>query len=96
MQMPDDENGKEYVQTGDELPVKLDTLMVGGQRPEVDDHVEVTVAGTISQIIDDCAYVKLETANDEPIEEKTVKAEEESLGEQSRQMDMGGPLLGGY
>jgi hypothetical protein len=85
----------EPIQIGDELPVKLDTLEVGGERPEVDDEVEVRVRGPISRIIDDCAYVKLQTANDEEIETKPMAQEEEDLGALSRQADMMGTPVGG-
>lgn len=94
MPMPD--NGQdEPIQIGDELPVKLDTMMVGGERPEVDDQVEVTVGGRVSRIIDDCAYVTLETANHEPIEQKPAAQEESDLQDMSQQMDVNGPPVGG-
>jgi hypothetical protein len=94
MQMPDNE-AQEPIQVGDELPVKLDTLMVGGERPAVDDHVEVTVGGTVSRIIDDCAYVKVETANDQQIETPKGDQEGQDLAQQSRQLDMMGATIGG-
>lgn len=83
------------IQIGDELPVKLDTMMVGGERPEVDDQVEVTVGGRISRIVDDCAYVKVETANNEEIETKPAEQEEGDLDLLSQQMDVSGPPIGG-
>jgi hypothetical protein len=86
----------EPIEVGDELPVKLDTMMVGGERPEVDDHVEVTVAGRISRIIDDCAYVTLETANDQTIETpKGDQGEEDDLSALTQQMDLSGSPMGG-
>ena len=94
MPMPDNEQN-EPIQVGDELPVKLETMMVGGERPEVDDQVEVTVGGKVSRIIDDCAYVTLETANHEPIEQKKPAQEESDLQDLSRQMDVMGPPVGG-
>jgi hypothetical protein len=93
MPMPD--TGDEPIQIGDELPVKLDTMMVGGERPRVNDQVEVTVGGTVSRIVDDCAYVTLETANSEPIETKKPAQEEGDLDEMSRGMDMMGAPIGG-
>ena len=63
------------VKIGSELPVPIDTLLLDGIRPEMGDRVTVEVAGTISSIRDECAYVKLETANDQPI-----KPSEESWG----------------
>jgi|SRR5215471_20101531 len=97
MPMPDSDQD-EPIQVGDELPVKLDTLEVGGERPNVDDMVEVTVGGRITRIIDDCAYVAVETANHEDIETpKGAQAEENRLSRLSEQMDMSGaPLGGGY
>jgi len=99
--MPDDAmplpegSENEPIQVGDELPVKIDTLMVGGERPSVDDHVEVTVGGTVSRIVDDCCYVKVETANDEEIEKPKGDYGEQDLADQSRQMDMmGSPTMG--
>jgi hypothetical protein len=85
----------EPIQIGDELPVKLDTLEVGGERPEVDDHVEVTVGGRITRIIDDCAYVSVETANNEQIEKpKGDQEEENALGALGQQMDAMGSAPG--
>jgi len=95
--MPMPEGSKnEPIQIGDELPVKLDTLEVGGERPEVDDQVEVTVGGRITRIVDDCAYVSLETANNEQIETpKGDQEEEKALGALGQQMDMMGSVPGG-
>jgi hypothetical protein len=95
MPMPEG-SGDEPIQIGDELPVKLDTMMVGGERPEVDDMVEVTVGGRITRIVDDCAYVSVETANQEQIETpKGDQREEDNLDQLSRQMDVMGPPVGG-
>jgi len=93
MPMPDDEQ-EEPIEVGDELPVKLDTMMVGGERPEVDDHVEVNVGGRVVRIIDDCAYVAVETANNELIETPGGDQDYDRLSELSRQMDMSGPPVG--
>lgn len=96
MPMPDNEQD-EPIQVGDELPVKLDTMMVGGERPEVDDQVEVTVSGRVTRIIDDCAYVALEKANNEEIESK-MPPQEADLRQMSEQMDQtaSSPISGGY
>jgi hypothetical protein len=95
--MPMPEGSKdEPIQIGDELPVKLDTMEVGGERPEVDDHVEVTVGGRVTRIIDDCCYVALETANNEDIETpKGAQEEEDNLSKLSQQADMMGSPIGG-
>ena len=96
MPMPD-EGDDDKITPGNELPVKLDTLQVDGVRPKVDDHVEVKVGGTITHIVDDCAYVKVETANDEPTEDKSYSSEEEDLVKQSENADMeGAPIGSGY
>src|SRR5215831_5499396 len=94
MPMPENES-QEPIQIGDELPVKLNTLEMGGQRPGVGDMVDVKVSGTVSRIIDDCAYVKVEKANDEDIETPAGDQMAEDLANQSRQADMMGMPIGG-
>lgn len=82
----------ETIRPGSDLPVKLDTLLVDGIRPDKGDSVEVTVKGTVSKIVDDCAYVSLETANDEPIEDKSSEMKEQSeddLMSMAEKADMG-------
>jgi hypothetical protein len=95
--MPTPENeSEEPIMVGDELPVKLDTLMVGGQRPDVGDMVDVKVSGTVSRIVDDCCYVRVESANDEEIHKPEGDyAEAESLAGQSREADLMGVPVGG-
>src|SRR5690348_16845339 len=66
------------VEQGDELPVKIDTLAIGGTQPEVGDEVEVKVKGKITRIRDDCAYVALETANGDPIENPPSQPEDDT------------------
>ncbi len=88
------------VEMGDELPVKLDTLSLGGTQPEIGDDVEVKVKGKVTRIRDDCAYVALETANDEPIENPAAQPEDQSaddLMSMSANADAAGtPVGGGY
>jgi len=91
--MPDDDQD-EPIQQGDELPVKLDTLMVGGERPNVGDQVDVKVSGTISRIIDDCAYVSVDQANDNDIEKPVGDNEGQAIANQAREMDMAGTPVG--
>jgi hypothetical protein len=67
----------ETVKVGSELPVPIDTLLLDGIRPEMGDRVTVEVEGTISKIRDDCAYVKLENANDQPIKSPATHPEDE-------------------
>lgn len=88
------------VEQGDELPVKIDTLSLGGTQPEVGDEVEVKCKGKVTRIRDDCAYVALDTANGEPIENPPSQPEDGSEGDM---MDMasqadaaGAPVGGGY
>ena len=101
MPMPENES-EEPIQIGDELPVKLDTLELGGERPNVGDQVDVKMSGVVSRIIDDCAYVKVENANDNPIEtpagdQQAGHAEEDDMAQQAYQADMSGiPIGGGY
>jgi|ERR1041385_227189 hypothetical protein len=64
------------ISPGDELPVKIDTLSLDGTQPEVGDSVEVTVKGKVTRIRDDCAYVSIETANNEPIENPPSQPED--------------------
>ena len=51
----------------DDLPVPIESLAVDGTRPQVGDHVEVKVGGTISKIVNDNAWVTPATVNDQPI-----------------------------
>jgi hypothetical protein len=98
MPMPD--NGKNVIQTGYELPVQLDTLEIGGERPEVGDDAEAKVKGRITRIVDDCAYISVETANDNPIEDKSDDGSDERdlAGATQRADAMGMPIggTGGY
>jgi len=91
--MPDDDQD-EPIQQGDELPVQLDTLMVGGERPNVGDQVDVKVSGTISRIIDDCAYVSVAQANDNDIETPAGDEQDRAMADQAREMDMAGTPVG--
>ena len=93
MPTPDDD-ADEPIQQGDELPVKLDTLMVGGERPNVGDQVDVRVTGTISRIIDDCAYVSVEQANNDDIETPAGDDQARMMAQQARELDQAGTPIG--
>jgi len=69
LQTPDDEQGETEISDQTELPVKLDSLEVGGVRPKVNDSVDVSVTGTLTRIVDDCAYLKINAINDTDIGE---------------------------
>lgn len=51
-----------------ELPASVDSLMVDGVRPQVGDQVELRVGGDITRVVNDMAYVKPMTINDQPME----------------------------
>lgn len=72
---------KKTISAGEDLPVKTETLILDGSRPEKGDEVEVTVKGTVSRIVDDCCYVTLETANNEPIHNPEPEKEPETEGD---------------
>ena len=74
-------SGKEPINAGDELPVKIATLEADGNQPEIGDEVTVEVKGTVSRIRDDCAYVTVETVNDEPIENPAEQPEDKAMNE---------------
>jgi hypothetical protein len=97
MDMPDEGDSSNQISSGDELPVKIDTLSVDGQRPEIGDHVEVKVEGTVKSIQDDCAYVTLEKANDQPIEnpKSAQEPDENDLMAASMAADRAGLAPGG-
>ena len=57
----------------DDIQVPLDTLKMEGTEPSKGDHVEITVGGKITQIVNDVAFVTPETVNGQPIpSEQTV------------------------
>ena len=104
LQTPNDEGNDTEISDQTELPVKLDSLEVGGTRPQVNDSVDVTVTGTVTSIVDDCAYVKIDAINDTDIGEllqdqakmsKDTGSEEDmmSMGDEMDRMGMppGGP-----
>lgn len=75
---PAEESSQEenQISAGMELPVKIDTLSVDGTQPEIGDDVEVKVTGTVKRIRDDCAYVAIDKANNEPIENPPAQPED--------------------
>jgi hypothetical protein len=83
----------EYIKAGDELPVKIDTLAIDGSQPEIGDEVTVKVKGTVARIRDDCAYVTLQTANNEPIHNPAKQPEdmgEEDMMRMAESADLSG------
>jgi hypothetical protein len=100
---PDTGNGDQpgdNVEAGDELPVKIDTLSLDGTQPEVGDEVEVKVKGKVTRIRDDCAYVAIETANDNPIENPPDQPQddmsEQGMMDMAAKADQNGQGLGAY
>ena len=51
VQTPDEEKNETEISDATELPVKLDSLEVGGIRPKVNDSVDVMVTGTLTSIV---------------------------------------------
>jgi hypothetical protein len=89
---------RDNVEAGDELPVKIDTLSLDGTQPQVGDDVEVKVKGKVTRIRDDTAYVALETANDDPIENPPEQPEdmsEQGMMDMAAKADQGGQGLYG-
>jgi len=98
LQQPGDGGtGDDNIDSGDLLPCSLDSLMADGIRPNKGDHVEVKVGGTVDHIVNDTAYVAVETANGEPIPDVTEddEVEQRSLAEKSRALDQQGSPVGG-
>jgi hypothetical protein len=73
------ETDMEDMQEGDEtssdmeLCVPVDTLAIDGTRPEVGDSVDVKVGGSITRLVNDNAYVKVETVNGTPLPKPPLK-----------------------
>jgi hypothetical protein len=91
-QTPNEEKGETEISDSTELPVKLDSLEVGGIRPKVKDSVDVTVTGTLTSIVDDCAYVKINAINDTDIGEllqDQAKMSKDTGSDEQDMMDMG-------
>lgn len=56
-------------QSGDDIGVDLNTLMIYGTRPQVGDKVDLKASGKVTRIENDTAFVQLETVNDAPIQQ---------------------------
>jgi hypothetical protein len=50
-----------------ELPVDIDTLSIDGTRPAVGDQCDLKVTGTVTRLVNQMAYVKPDTINDQPM-----------------------------
>ncbi len=77
-----------------ELPVPVDTLSIGGQDPDVGDPVTFKVGGSITRVVNETAYVRIETVNDLEMRNPIVEpsdgvAESDRLRSLSETLDMG-------
>lgn len=63
----------------DDLAVAVGTLEIDGIRPKVGDVVDVKVSGTIRKLVDETAFVRPETVNDQPMPPKVEATDEEQL-----------------
>lgn len=50
-----------------DLAVDIDTLSIDGIRPKAGDSVDLKVKGSITKLVDNTAFVKPKTINDQPI-----------------------------
>lgn len=78
-----------------DLAVALDTLTIDGTNPKVGDSVDFKGSGTISEIKNATAFVKVETINDSPVssEQPDQPDEKESMLAMAGAADASG---GGY
>ena len=79
--------------TSDDLPVAIGTLEIDGLRPKVGDPVDAKISGSITKIVDETAFVKVDTINDQPMPPKAAATDEQNLMAQAQAMDAAG---GGY
>lgn len=77
----------------EDLPVSIGTLELDGLRPKVGDKVDAKMSGTISKIVDETAFVKIETVNDQPLALKLQSSPEQDLMAKAGAMDA---AEGGY
>jgi hypothetical protein len=74
----------------EDLPVSVTTLELDGVRPKVGDKVDMKVSGTIRKLVDETAFVKVSTVNDQPLPPKLQSTEEEDLMAAAQQVDGAG------
>lgn len=77
-----------------ELPVAVDSLSIGGQDPDVGDPVSFKVGGSVTRVVNETAYVRIETINDAPVKAPIVEPndgvlEEDRLRQLSQTVDSG-------
>lgn len=76
------------VDTGNDIPVHLDSLTIDGVRPESGDMVNLKVTGPVTKIVDEVVWVKPETVNDLPLVQDVPQvSDEEQLMAQAAKMD---------
>jgi len=82
------------VESGEDIPVHLDSLTIDGVRPETGDLVTLKVKGPVTKIVDEVVWVKPETVNDLPKVSATPDVtQDEELMAAAAKMD---GLPGGY
>lgn len=75
-------------QGSNDVQVPVSALAVDGTNPEQGDHVEFTVAGTVSRIDGDNAYVTPQKINGEEIENPKEEAAETPQDEADEETQM--------
>jgi hypothetical protein len=73
--------------TSDDLPVSVATLEIDGLRPSVGDPVDLKVSGSITKIVDETAFVRPDTINDQPMPPKVQATEDQEMRAAAQKMD---------
>lgn len=60
---------------GIEINANVDGLLIDGTAPEVGDHVETKVGGTVSKVVNGVASISVETVNGTPMPAAPAVAE---------------------
>ncbi len=96
--MDDSIDSGESTEAGPEdLCVSLPTLEIDGVRPAVGDTVNLKVDGSVSKIVNDCAWVTPSTINGQPIPEGMPDANDDQLMQSAMAHDqMSASSMGGY
>ncbi len=71
----------------DDLPVSVGTLEIEGVRPKVGDMVDLKVNGSITKIVDETAFVKPTTINDQPMAPEVQATEDQEMRAAAQKMD---------
>ena len=71
-----------------EFPVPIETLAIDGTRPQIGDNVDFKVSGTVTRMVNDVAYVKPSTVNDQPLPAPVIEPDDsmQSEGDRLRQL----------